>query len=409
MNRITRNLLLLLIAVKASSNACQTTQEPRDILRARATAAILNAALADALGRITEFIDTTKKVCAQLGDSGITSLAQATIRHRGKIFAPYTDDTVMARIVLEIALQGRKEHASTQTVTDNFAHAFARLFGPQCYTIDPLFDLRAHGLCNIRSGQALNTLITHKQDQHNNWWLSREGINPAAEGGCGSVMRAWPIGLVFAGNDQFIIDLAAAQSAITHAHPMATAASAAMALGTAYAYQGKSVDEIIQAMIHAAEQFDTQELRYKTHAYKRPADVQLSAAMVAQDRLLTSDMIRYAYQAAQQGKLPEEVLGTENTQQLNYRSPYGFLLGWAADEAIAGTVYLFARNHDNIQRAIYEGVHTPGDSDSLASLVGALVGAYSGTLYPDAAWHMLEDKDGLTKHVDDIAIVNKAK
>lgn len=402
MNRITRYTLLLLIAVNASITAGQTAQEPRDVLRARATAAILNAALGDALGRITEFIDTTKKVCAQLGDSGITSLAQATIQHKGKIFAPYTDDTVMARIVLETALQGRKEHASAQTITNNLAHAFARLFGQKRYTIDPLYDVRAHGLRNIRSGQALHTLIARKQDQHDNWWLSREGINPAAEGGCGSVMRAWPIGLVFAGDDQFIIDLAAAQSTITHAHPMAAAASAAMAIGTAYAYQGKSVDDIIQAMIRAAEQFDAQELQYKTHARKQPAGAQLTAAMVAHDQLLTSDMIRYAYQAAQQGKLLEDVLGTENIQQPNYRSPYGFLLGWAADEAIAGTVYLFARNHTNIQRAITEGVHTPGDSDSLASLTGALVGAYSGTLYPDAAWHLLEDKDGLTASVDKI-------
>jgi ADP-ribosylglycohydrolase len=401
MNRSIRYILLLLIAVKAS-NAAETAQEPRDILRDRANAAILNAAIGDALGRITEFVDTTKKICAQLGDSGVTSLAQATIYHHGKTIAPYTDDTVMARIVLDIALQGRTAHASIQTMTNNLAHAFARLFGPERYSIDPLFELRAHGLRNTGSAEALNALIAQKKDLQNDWWLSRKGINPAAEGGCGSVMRAWPIGLVFTGDDQLIIDFAAAQSAITHAHPLAMAASAAMALGTAYAYQGKSVDEIMQAMIRAAEQFDAQELRYKTDARKRPADAQLTAAMIARNQLLTSDMIRYAYQAAQEGKLPEEVLGTDNIQQPNYRSPNGFLLGWAADEAVAGAVYLLARNRDNVRQAIVEGVNSPGDSDSLASLAGALVGAHTGNVYPDDALDRLENIDALKLYADQI-------
>jgi len=89
-------------------------------------------------------------------------------------------------------------------------------------------------------------------------------------------------------------------------------------------------------------------------------------------------MIRYAYHAAKNGINPEKVLGTHNQKQSNFRSTEGFLLGWAADESVAAAVYVFVRNSNNLHKALIEGVNTPGDSDSIATLAGALVGAYSG-------------------------------
>src|SRR5690606_22183692 len=54
------------------------------------------------------------------------------------------------------------------------------------------------------------------------------------------------------------------------------------------------------------------------------------------------------------------------------------LEGWAAHEAIAAAVYLFVRHPDDPRAAILEGANTPGDSDSLATLAGALCGARAG-------------------------------
>ncbi len=54
------------------------------------------------------------------------------------------------------------------------------------------------------------------------------------------------------------------------------------------------------------------------------------------------------------------------------------LEGWAAHEAVAAAVYLFMRHPDDIRAAILEGATSPGDSDSLATLAGALVGARRG-------------------------------
>jgi ADP-ribosylglycohydrolase len=52
--------------------------------------------------------------------------------------------------------------------------------------------------------------------------------------------------------------------------------------------------------------------------------------------------------------------------------------GWAAHEAIAAAAYILARHADDPREAVLEGANAPGDSDSIATLAGALVGARLG-------------------------------
>lgn len=364
----------------------------------RAQAAVMNAAIGDALGRVTEFISITAQIHQAFGLDGIIDLVQVVIKdpQTKNFMAPYTDDTVMSLIVLKTMLEGREQECFTSDIIiERLARSFAELFGDKKYIIDPLYNLRAHGLRNSKAGLELNQLIKQHKDIAIGWWLKRPEKDIIIEVGCGSVMRAWPIGLVFADNIPFVVKLADEQSKITHRHPMARAASVAMAVGVAHAYQGASVDETVQAMIAVAEQFDQEELLYKKHAKKMLQNRVLTADMIARDELLTSDMIRYAYRVAKADATPQNVLGIHNQKQENYRSPQGFLLGWAADEAVAAAVYLFARNGDNVQQAIIEGVNTPGDSDSIASLVGALVGAKTGKVFKTTDLSLLENYDYL--------------
>jgi ADP-ribosylglycohydrolase len=59
-------------------------------------------------------------------------------------------------------------------------------------------------------------------------------------------------------------------------------------------------------------------------------------------------------------------------------------LGWTADDAIAASVYCTFSFPNNPYLAVLLGVHTPGDSDSIASMTGALAGAlYGYTNIPD--------------------------
>jgi len=72
------------------------------------------------------------------------------------------------------------------------------------------------------------------------------------------------------------------------------------------------------------------------------------------------------------------------------------LHGWAAHEAIAAACYIFARHPSDPAAAILEGANTPGDSDSLATLAGALTGARCGLDALPPAWvHDVERSDEL--------------
>ena len=53
-------------------------------------------------------------------------------------------------------------------------------------------------------------------------------------------------------------------------------------------------------------------------------------------------------------------------------------LGWAAHEAIAAGTCLFAHFSRDPKQAILVAANSPGDSDSIATLAGALTGAYNG-------------------------------
>ncbi len=64
--------------------------------------------------------------------------------------------------------------------------------------------------------------------------------------------------------------------------------------------------------------------------------------------------------------------------------------GWAADDAIAATVYVFALFPHDLSSAMYLAVPTPGDSDSIASMSGALIGVF--TRKPLSITTKLEDE-----------------
>jgi ADP-ribosylglycohydrolase len=99
---------------------------------------------------------------------------------------------------------------------------------------------------------------------------------------------------------------------------------------------------------------------------------------------VTANKIKIAYEYAQRAKelrkpFDDIFQAYENAEFRKYNDyVFSIFLGWAAHDAIAATVYAFALSPDNVMEAVYLGVHTPGDSDSIASMAGALVGARVG-------------------------------
>ena len=158
----------------------------------------------------------------------------------------------------------------------------------------------------------------------------------AKDGGCGSVMRAYPFGVVFSDDIDKAERWAVEHSKMTHRDPIALAACAAMAVGTALTVTGEQPETVWASMIEAAARQDS----------------------------VTAAMMQRALADAANGVEPEVTLAR--------------LEGWAAHEAIAAGLYVAARHPDDPRAAILEGANTPGDSDSIATLAGALVGARSG-------------------------------
>ena len=71
-------------------------------------------------------------------------------------------------------------------------------------------------------------------------------------------MRAYPFGLIFANDLGKAEEWAVAHSALTHRDPIALAACAAMAVGTALCVNGAPVSDVLEAMSEAADRYSAE-------------------------------------------------------------------------------------------------------------------------------------------------------
>src|SRR5207253_8285193 len=74
--------------------------------------AVLGGAIGDAMGHPTEFIRSFDNIFARYGPQGVTKYELYWERD-GKRFAPYTDDTQMAEVVLRTLLEGHDDLDAT--------------------------------------------------------------------------------------------------------------------------------------------------------------------------------------------------------------------------------------------------------------------------------------------------------
>ena len=280
--------------------------------------------MGDAMEHPTEFL-SSEAIRSPWGPHGVTGFALYW-EEGGRRYAPYTDDTQMAEEVLRGLLEARERELDLDATMRGLAARFV------AWMHLPRGGHRAPGNACLAGCRAL--------DEGVDW---REAGGEAA-GGCGSVMRAWPFGLVFAWDAARAEHWAVAHSALTHRDPIALAACAAMAVGTLRCLRGDPPKRVARGMIDAAGRYDRK----------------------------TAGMLGRAQADALEGTGPSVTLDR--------------LRGWAAHEAIAAALYLFLRHADDPAAAILEGANAPGDSDSLASMAGALVGARTGIEALPAGW-----------------------
>jgi ADP-ribosylglycohydrolase len=342
--------------------------------------------LGDCLGRVTEFkrdLDQIFKAHPN-GVRGPESFTEHNwVRVPGmfkqRSIMPYTDDSRMALLVLK-SMSGPVEYTLPvsvyngvttyyqPTLEDRMTHLAQQFVADQK---DSLFGwaapYRAPGnACRAgvkKLSERFDTVFSDptwygkigviNQFTNNRLW----DVEALQAGGCGSVMRAYPCGMIFADQPEKAIEYAVAQSRLTHSHPIALAASAGIAAGVAAAIRGETVAVIVNAIIDAAAPYD-----------EKTAEKVRKAVAFASDNKPLLDSYGSALNALLQSKRFRD-----EHEIIFIRFP-----GWAADDALAGAVYCFCMSPESVIDAIHLGVHTSGDSDSIASLAGALVGAHCG-------------------------------
>jgi len=294
-------------------------------LRSRIRGAVVGAAIGDAMGHPTEFLGSLEAIRQKYGPAGVTGFGLYWERD-GARFAPYTDDFQMSEVVLR-TLQAAKER---QLDLDGTMRLMAAGFTE--WASNPQGGHRAPGRACLAGCRALERGVP---------WAEAGG---AEAGGCGSVMRVFPFGIFFLEDRERAERWAAEHSKLTHRDPIALAACAAMAIGMVDALHGVDPQALVKAMVVAAGRYSRK----------------------------TAEMIQQAADDAEAGVQPAVTL-----QRLQ---------GWAAHEAIAAAVYVCLRHPDSPMSGILEGANTPGDSDSIATLVGALLGARCGIENIPESW-----------------------
>jgi ADP-ribosylglycohydrolase len=178
--------------------------------------------------------------------------------------------------------------------------------------------------------------------------------------GCGTVMRSPWLGLLPLGRDT-LMALAALQSQTTHGHPMATLSAVVAAL---------TVNDLVYR--RGEVNLDPQEPGLFSHARTILGDLSYSKSNLIPEMEEVMGEMELSLRDFE-GRWEDFVNAGED---VDINLFYGE--GWVADEALynalAATSLYNKRPVDGIRRLVY----TNGDSDSIAAIGGAFLGALNG-------------------------------
>lgn len=182
-------------------------------------------------------------------------------------------------------------------------------------------------------------------------WLgfpyARSGVNSA---GNGPMMRSAILG-AYAGDDARLREsLVAICSRITHADPRAERAAQVVAAATALALRNEPI-----APAHAMRRF--------------------SAWMDADAELTT--LVERAARSAEAGESARHFCAANNME----KGVSGYCYG-----TLAVVLQIWLRHYDDVEAAVTEAVRCGGDTDTVAAIVGGMVGARAGRNRLPRAW-----------------------
>ena len=289
----------------------KATQEPQPLDQARGM--LLGLAIGDALGAPTEFL-SLEQIQNRYGPQGIQDLPDP---------ARFTDDTQMAIAIAQALIQAGDRDIETLMEA-----------------VKEQFILWAHSPENNRAPGRTCLEGIARMEGGVHW--SQSGI--ARSKGCGSAMRAAPIGLFYRHDPQKLREVAHATGICTHGHPTADAACIGAAYLVKLALDGTPPNHMIPRLL----------------AFTQGISQEFDQAI----------------------RKVEECLPWEDEEEaLEHLGQ-----GWVGEEAVALALYCFLRYPDDYPKTVLRGANTNGDSDSIACIAGAVSGAWLGVGGIPEAW-----------------------
>lgn len=184
--------------------------------------------------------------------------------------------------------------------------------------------------------------------------------------GCGANMRVAPVGLVPGWTEEERAGAAQLQSALTHGHPTALAASDLTARAVFLLAQGTEVTGLVgQLRSYALENRSRYHERWLGDLWTRTASDASAESFMARgwdECLEVLDRLAAALRTPSPETDPCLTTGE----------------GWIAEEALATALQCFLLFPDEPLLALRRAACTAGDSDSIACLAGAFAGARLG-------------------------------
>ncbi len=229
--------------------------------------------------------------------------------------ALYTDDTQLTVAVAEALIE------AGQGTTDEIMQAMGRQFVKWFHSPD---STRAPGNACLRG--------IARYEQGVAW---HESGDPESKG-CGSVMRVAAVGYLYQDNLHRLSEVARATSLITHRHPTAIAASLAAA-----------------------------------YLVKLALDGEAPASYLSRIYALTTGLSDDLEQALR--RVGHVIGWGDEVAAMRHIGD-----GWISEEAVALALYCVMRHPDDYVAAVRRGANSNGDSDSIASIAGGILGARLG-------------------------------
>ncbi|WP_328415366.1 ADP-ribosylglycohydrolase family protein [Streptomyces violaceus] len=183
--------------------------------------------------------------------------------------------------------------------------------------------------------------------------------------GCGANMRVAPLGLIQGLSDEQRAGAAQLQSALTHGHPTALAASDLTAHAIRLLAQGAEPAALIGLLrSYALENRSHYHERWLGDLWRRAQDPSPEQFIARgwDECLEILDRLHHAVRTVSPEDDPCLATGE----------------GWIAEEALATGLLCFLLFADEPVAALRRAACTAGDSDSIACLAGAFAGAYLG-------------------------------